>query len=106
LGGDDTLRTYPYYSVAGNQVAYGSAELRFPVADVLLFRAIPFTVRGFLFGDVASAKFSDSRFAGRDEYSYGFGAQVWLFMPMNFEWARTKFEPNKWRFNFRIGLNF
>ncbi|HXV26984.1 MAG TPA: hypothetical protein VD862_03120 [Candidatus Paceibacterota bacterium] len=106
LGGSDTLRTYPYFSVAGNRVGYGSAELRFPFADVALFGAIPFQVRGIMFGDYAVTQFSNDRFPARHEWAYGFGLQAWLFLPMNFEWARTKFDPDTWRFNFRIGVNF
>ncbi len=106
LGGSDTLRNYPYFSVAGNQVGYGSAELRFPVADITLLGVIPFQLRGELFGDYAIAKFSNDLFPTHHEWAYGFGLQAYLFMPMNFEWARTKFAPDKWTFNFRIGFNF
>ena len=106
LGGSDTLRNYPYFSVAGNQVGYGSAELRFPFADVALFGAIPFKLRGELFSDYAITKFTDDLFPTHKEWSYGFGLQANLFLPMNFEWAKTKFAPDKWNFNFRIGFNF
>ncbi|MEK7121159.1 MAG: hypothetical protein AAB857_00450 [Patescibacteria group bacterium] len=120
LGGSDTLRNYPYFSVAGNQVGYGSAELRLPVADVVILSAIPFRIRGTLFGDYAIAKFSNPRaqraeqssyggndsFPVRREWAYGFGLQVYVFLPMNFEWAKTKFAPDKWTFNVRIGFNF
>jgi len=120
LGGNDTLRNYPYFSVAGNQIAYGSTELRFPVADIVLFSAIPFQIRGELFADYAITKFSNPRvqraeqsshddndlFPTRNEWAYGFGLQAYMFMPMNFEWAKTKFSPDKWTFNFRIGFNF
>ena len=106
MGGSDTLRNYPYLSVAGNQVGYGSAELRFPVADVAILGAIPFRVRGTLFGDYAIAKFSNDLFPTRKEWAYGFGLQAYIFLPMNFEWAKTKFAPDRWTFNFRIGFNF
>ncbi len=106
LGGSDTLRNYPYFSVAGNQVGYGSAELRFPVADVALLSAIPFQIRGELFGDYAIAKFSNDLFPTHHEWAYGFGLQAYIFLPMNFEWAKTKFSPDKWTFNVRIGFNF
>ncbi|HEY4474527.1 MAG TPA: hypothetical protein VJC06_01225, partial [Candidatus Paceibacterota bacterium] len=106
LGGNDTLRNYPYFSVAGNQVGYGSAELRFPVADVVLFSAIPFRLRGELFSDYAITKFGNDLFPAHKEWAYGFGLQANLFLPMNFEWAKTKFAPDKWNFNFRIGFNF
>ncbi len=106
LGGSDTLRNYPYFSVAGNQVGYGSAELRFPFADVALFGAIPFQLRGELFGDYAIVKFSNDLLPARNEWAYGFGLQTQFFLPWNFEWARTKFAPDKWTFNVRIGFNF
>lgn len=106
MGGTDMLRNYPYFSIAGNQVGYGSTELRFPVADVALLSAIPFQIRGTLFADYAVAKFSDDLFPTRNEWAYGFGMQANLFLPMNFEWAKTKFAPDKWNFNFRVGFNF
>ena len=106
LGGSDTLRNYPYFSVAGNQVGYGSAEIRFPVADVAILSAIPFRLRGVFFGDAAIAKFSNDLFSTRKEWAYGFGLQTNIFLPMNFEWARTKFSPDKWTFNVRVGFNF
>lgn len=106
FGGNDTLRNYPYFSVAGNQAGYGSAELRFPVADVVLFDTIPFRVRGELFADYAIAKFSNDFLSAHKEWAYGFGLQTNIFLPINFEWARTKFAPDKWTFNFRIGFNF
>ena len=120
MGGSDMVRNYPYFSVAGNQAGYGSAELRFPVADVALFSAIPFQLRGVFFGDYAVAQFSNPRaqrteqssydgndmFQTRREWAYGFGLQANIFMPMNFEWAKTKFAPDKWNFNFRVGFNF
>ncbi|MEX2033069.1 MAG: BamA/TamA family outer membrane protein, partial [Candidatus Colwellbacteria bacterium] len=83
MGGSDMLRNYPYFSVAGNQVGYGSAELRLPVADVALLSAIPFRVRGVLFGDYALAKWSHDAFQTRREWAYGFGLQTNIFMPMN-----------------------
>ncbi|PIR42083.1 MAG: hypothetical protein COV30_00320 [Candidatus Yanofskybacteria bacterium CG10_big_fil_rev_8_21_14_0_10_37_15] len=106
LGGNDTLRNYPLGSIAGNQVGYGSAELRFPVADVALAGVIPLQVRGTLFSDYALAKFNNDLIPTRREWSYGFGLQTYIFFPINFEWAKTKFAPDKWTFNFRIGFNF
>lgn len=106
LGGSEKLRNYPYFSVAGNKVGYGSAELRFPLADGVVLGAIPLRVRGELFGDYAIARFSNNLFPAHREWAYGFGLQTKLFMPMNFEWAKTRFSPDNWTFNFRIGLNF
>lgn len=106
LGGNDSLRTYPYMSVAGNQVLYGSGEFRFPLADVALLGAIPFRIRGSFFGDYAIAKFSQDGFPARKDWSYGIGLQTWLFLPMHFEWARTQYNPKEFQFNFRIGVTF
>lgn len=106
MGGTEKLRSYPYFSIAGNQIGFGSAELRFPVADVALLSAIPFRVRGILFGDYAVVSFSNDGLSAKREWAYGFGLQANIFMPMNFEWARTKFAPDKWNFNFRIGFGF
>src|SRR3989344_5926959 len=106
MGGSDMLRNYPYFSVAGNRVGYGSAELRFPFADMSILNAVPLQIRGELFADYAIAKFSNDLFPAHKEWAYGFGLQTQLFLPMNFEWAKTKFDPDSWTFNFRIGLNF
>ncbi len=103
LGGSDTLRSYPYASVAGNQVAYGSAELRFPLPGVYVL-GVP--VRGVLFGDYATARFSNDLFPTRKEWSYGFGFRTWVLFPMNFNFARTGFDKKKFRFDFTIGLPF
>lgn len=117
LGGNDTLRNYPYFSVAGNQVGYGSAELRFPIPATYILGT---PVRGVFFSDYALAKFSNpgsqraeqwsndrnDLFPTRKEWAYGFGLQAYVFLPMNFEWAKTKFAPDKWNFNFRVGFNF
>lgn len=103
MGGSDMLRNYPYFSVAGNQVGYGSAELRFPIPSTYVLGT---PVRGVLFGDYTIAKFSNDMFQTRREWAYGIGLQANIFLPMNFEWAKTKFAPDKWTFNFRIGFNF
>lgn len=103
MGGSDMLRNYPYFSVAGNQVGYGSAELRFPIPATYILGT---PVRGVLFGDYAVARFSNDMFQTRREWAYGIGLQAYVFLPMNFEWAKTKFAPDKWNFNFRVGFNF
>lgn len=103
FGGSDTLRNYPYFSIAGNQFAYGSAELRFPIPATYILGT---PVRGTLFSDYVMAKFSSDLFPTRREWAYGVGLQANIFMPMNFEWAKTKFAPDKWTFNFRIGYSF
>lgn len=103
LGGSDTLRNYPYFSIAGNQVGYGSAELRFPIPATYILGT---PVRGTLFSDYAVSKFDSDPIRARREWAYGIGLQANIFMPMNFEWAKTKFAPDKWTFNFRIGYSF
>jgi hypothetical protein len=108
LGGADTLRRYPYFSIIGNRAAYGSAELRFPIGDIVILKWIPFPVRGFIFGDVARVKLvSDSQpeQPAQDEWSYGFGLQIWALMPLQIECAKTRYEPGM-RWNFRIGLGW
>ncbi len=103
LGGSERLRNYPYFSVVGNQVAYGSAELRFPLPATYILGT---PVRGVFFGDYALAKFANSQFPAHREWAYGFGIQTQVFLPLNFEWAKTKFSPDKWTFNVRIGFGF
>lgn len=92
MGGPDMLRGKPYGGLAGNQVVYGSLELRFPVVDAVLFPkkfAIgPF--RGILFVDAGIARFNGEKFPARKEISYGAGVQ---FLPLNLLWTR---ERNKW----------
>lgn len=102
MGGADMLRGRPYGSLAGNQVVYGSVELRFPVVDAILFPnkfAIgPF--RGILFGDAGIAKFSGEKFSAQKGVSYGTGIQ---FLPFNFLWTR---EHNKWVPSFYFSYNW
>ncbi len=106
MGGPDTLRGYVYGSMIGNQVAYASAELRFPFVDAVVFpmgMAVgPF--RGFIFADGGFAKFSREKLAAQSGLSTGFGIQ---FQPFNFSWSFRKLDNFKDRkFDFYIGYNF
>lgn len=108
LGGDSTLRAYPYGFIAGNQIVYGSAEFRFPVLDAVVFPGRfgigPF--RGFLFADYALARFSNEKFSAQEGASFGPGIN---FMGFNFVWAWRKidgFKGSKKDFYISRGWNF
>lgn len=64
LCGPEYGRGCEYGSMAGNQVAYGSVELRFPLPGTYLL-GLP--VRAFLFNDMFYAKFSDSSLGKTEE---------------------------------------
>lgn len=108
LGGDSTLRAYPYGFVAGNQIIYGSAEIRFPFVDAIVFPngfAIG-SFRGFLFADYAYAKFSAEKFSAQEGVSMGPGISLGGF---NFVWAWRKidgFKNSKKDFYISKGWNF
>ena len=111
LGGDNTLRAYPYGFVAGNQVAYGSAEIRFPFVDAVVFPGgIGIgPIRGFLFADYAWANFNNlgnRKFPSQKGVSMGPGIS---FMGLNFVWAWRKidgFSGAKKDFYISRGWNF
>jgi hypothetical protein len=108
LGGNDTLRNYPYYSVSCDRCALTSAELRFPLGDAYILPAFPLQLRGIVFGDWATVRFSNATGQSpQQEWAAGFGVQVWFGpLPLNFEWARTRYNPNRWDFNVRVGMSF
>lgn len=92
LGGVETLRGYPYASIAGNNISYCSGELRFPLVDSIDFpgRVALRSIRGLLFADGGISKFSNSNISAIRAYSYGLGVQLHTFtLPLNFIWART-----------------
>lgn len=106
MGGPDTLRGYTYGSMIGNQVAYASAELRFPFVDAIAFPAgfIVGPFRGFIFADGGIAKFSREKLAKQWGLSTGLGIQ---FQPFNFSWSFRKLDNFKDRkFDFYMGYNF
>lgn len=102
LGGPDTLRGYSYGSLVGNQVAYGSLELRFPLLDALVLPGGiglgPF--RGFLFADAGFAKFSNGNLPVQKGYSYGAGVQ---FLPFSFVWSNVE---GRWTQGFYLSFNW
>lgn len=106
MGGPETLRGYIYGSMIGNQVAYASAELRFPFMDAMVF-PMGFVIgpfRGFVFADGGVAKFSHEKLATQSGISTGFGIQ---FQPFNFSWSFRKLDNFKDRkFDFYMGYNF
>ncbi|MDP3792340.1 MAG: hypothetical protein Q8Q89_01285 [bacterium] len=103
MGGPDRLRGIKYGSVIGNQVCYGSGELRFPIPGTYILGT---PVRAFLFSDAAYARFSDERFPAQKIKSYGFGAQYFIpfiGLPAQSIWIR---ENGKWNPNFYITLHW
>ncbi len=106
MGGPDKLRGYPYGSIVGNQAAYGSAELRFPIIDAIVFPKGmgigPF--RGFIFADFGIAKFNSNERPSQRGISTGIGIQ-WL--PFNYVWTRREMDGFKfWSNDFFISMNF
>lgn len=109
LGGTDTLRAYPYGSIAGNQIFYCSSEIRFPIIDLM---ATPLglmgPIRGLIFADGALARFSNSSLPTQKAKSYGIGVQFFnnYIGPMNFIWARTDIYGKKWKFDMYLSYNW
>ncbi len=108
LCGPERLRGCDYGSVSGNQVAYGSMELRFPVLDAIVApgRLNFGSVRGFLYGDGVISKFSNEQFPAQRIKSYGFGAQYidpFMGLPLQMTWRRNN---GKWDPTFYITLNW
>jgi hypothetical protein len=109
MGGNDTLRGYPYGSIVGNRAGYVSAELRFPLIDGIVFpKGIgvgPF--RGLAFVDAGTAGFSSDDLPNQDGFSYGMGLQFNFMLPMNLVWTKTDWhEYDKWRSDFYIAYNW
>lgn len=106
MGGDETLRAYPYGSLAGNRVLYGSAEFRFPFIDAIVFPGgiALGPIRGFAFSDYGLARFSNGNFPTQKGASVGFGLN---FGGMNFVWAWREIDKFKKRVpDMYVGWNF
>ena len=108
LCGPDRLRGCEYGSIAGNQVAYGSAELRFPILDAIVApgRLNFGGVRGFFFADGVIVRFSDEKFLAQKVKTYGFGLQYiepLMGWPLQFTWRRNN---GKWAPTFYVSLNW
>ncbi len=103
FGGPEYGRGAEYGSLICNQCAYASTELRFPIPGTyVLFTG----VRGFLFTDVAYARFSDERFPAQKLKTYGFGAQYvipFIGLPAQSVWTR---DNGKWKPTFYITLHW
>lgn len=108
MGGNETLKTYPFGYLGGNQVIYGSAEIRFPFVDAVVFpgRIALGPIRSFLFADYALAKFSQEKFPKQKGASVGFGFQ---FAGFNYVFAWRELDKFKKRipdFYISKGWNF
>ncbi|OGN00228.1 MAG: hypothetical protein A3B91_00915 [Candidatus Yanofskybacteria bacterium RIFCSPHIGHO2_02_FULL_41_29] len=102
MGGADMLRGITYGSLAGNQIAYASAELRFPLIDVVAFPGSVFfgPFRGLAFVDAGFTRFSDERFFGQKNKSFGLGFQ---YLPLNFVWSNVE---GRWNRHLYITYNW
>lgn len=93
MGGSDRFRGKEYGSIFGNQLLYGSVELRFPVADGIILPGGmgigPF--RGLLFGDAGIAKFQGEKFPAQKIRTYGFGLEM---KPFQVLWTGKKMVPS------------
>jgi outer membrane protein assembly factor BamA len=108
MGGDAALKAYPFGYLAGNQVVYGSAELRFPFIDAVVFpgRMALGPIRSFLFADYALAKFSSENFPIQKGASLGVGFQFAGFNYV-FAWRELdKFKKQVPDFYISKGWNF
>lgn len=116
MGGDATLKAYPFGYLAGNQIIYGSTEIRFPFVNAIVFPGgfALGPIRSFLFADYARAKFSNpENFIGAGEKfpvqkgaSLGFGFQ---FAGLNYVFAWRELDKFKKRvpdFYISKGWNF
>ncbi len=90
MGGDHTLRGFPRLSLAGNQAIYGSAELRFPLLEGIVFPAgfgAIAPVRGALFADWGRTGFAKSPLPAQQGKAVGGLAQFpplpFLGIPLN-----------------------
>lgn len=103
LCGPERLRGCEYGSIIGNQIGYGSAELRFPVPGTYLL-GVP--VRGFLFVDVAYARFSNEEMGEQKLRTFGIGTQYFipfLGLPAQSIWTR---DNGKWKPTFYVTLHW
>lgn len=103
LCGPDRLRGCEYGSSLGNQVAYGSVELRFPVPGTYILYQ---NVRAFLFADGVLTKFSGEVLPAQKLGAYGFGVQYvipFIGLPGEHVFRR---ENGKWKPSFYITYSF
>lgn len=108
LGGNNQIRSVPFYSVLANEGWYSNLEFRFPLINAAsTFIGLIGPVRGTLFFDVARTKVKgyEARFAvfeGSDPSSglisyrtaealgsFGYGFQLFMFgLPLHLEFAK------------------
>src|SRR3989344_972216 len=103
LCGPEYGRGCEYGSIAGNQVAYASAELRFPIPGTYL---LGMPVRGLLFDDLAAVKFRGERFPAQKFNIPGLGLQYiipFIGFPAQNIW---RLENGKLKPSFYITLNW
>lgn len=122
FGGLDTLRGFPYQSVAGNRAGYLNLEWRFPLIDYLILPWLQLSgLRGRAFLDVGAAWFDvpgapPFRFIENGRLrdglsSYGVGFSVDLFgLPVHWDFAKRwdfkTSDKNGLRTTFWIGFRY
>ncbi|MDX1644070.1 MAG: hypothetical protein R3244_06910, partial [Thermoanaerobaculia bacterium] len=123
FGGLDTVRGFDFRSVVGDEGFFSNIELRFPLLDQIAVGGFGFQgIRGFLFLDVAGARFSELQpnwdcWDSEDDRlqdcvsSYGFGFSLNLFgLPMNWnfskQWDFDKTLTDGFDTSFWIGYKF
>lgn len=103
LCGPEYGRGCEYGSIVGNQVGYGSVELRFPIPGTYILGQ---NIRGFLFADGAIAKFSDELLPAQELKAAGFGTHFLMpiiGLPSQFVWTR---DNGKWKPSFYVTLHW
>ena len=124
IGGYNTLRGWPDFTLLGTRLAMGSLELRFPfIQDLGVIGPLPIGhlgVRGALFTDFGSVWYGDTtprfsqvvngRWQLRDPFvSFGTGIRAWLLgMPMKLDvaWATNMQIVQRPKWYFSIGPEF
>ena len=106
MGGPYSLRGYPYGALIGNKVAYGSAELRIPLVDGIVFPggSAVGPIRSLLFFDIGYTKFTGEKFPGQSGKSFG---TVIQFLPFNWSIAWTDMDGfSDKKVNFYLNYNW
>jgi len=104
FGSTQMLRGATYGGMIGNQVAYVSGEVRFPIINRIVlpgnFGVGP--IRGLAFVDAGAVRFNDLDVSLKAGYSYGVGIQ---FLPFSVMWTKTG-TSKQWRPSFYVTYNW
>ncbi|RME89082.1 MAG: hypothetical protein D6767_09095 [Candidatus Hydrogenedentota bacterium] len=126
IGGYNTIRGYPEFTITGTKVFIANFEIRFPLVDAIAFGfPVPWIIRGFsgvFFIDMGTAydhpadwQFWDDANSRLKDFklSFGLGARMLLFpgIMMRIDWGtpwdlKTALPISKWEGRFSIGYEF